>query len=72
MNPDTVHLIAQDIRQLRGMFTAREKWVKAMGHSQATIEMSRYIEFWRDFISEVEERMVASGDPKAWVKERRR
>lgn len=71
MSPHTVHLIAQDIRQLRGMLTAREKWVKAMPPGEATIELSRVVEFWRDFIAEVESRLLQSDDPREWVKDRK-
>jgi hypothetical protein len=74
MTPATVHLIAQDLRFLRGMLTAREEWVEKLPSSQATIDYAQRIEFWRDFLAEVEQRLAASGgdtgDPQRWVKDR--
>ena len=70
VTPATVHLIAQEIRFMRGTLTAKEKWVSSLPPSQATIDFARYIEFWRDFISEVEQPMIASGDVKTWAADR--
>ena len=59
MTPDTVHLIAQEIRNQRAMLTAKEKWARSLEPCQARIDTFQYVNFWRRFYTQVEDAITA-------------
>lgn len=59
MTPDTVHLIAQEIRQWRGDLTAEETWLQKQPKSDTRDERFRYINWWRKAIRLVEHQLAS-------------
>lgn len=60
MTPDTVHLIAQDIRNRRAQLTALEKWARSLDSDRARREVFQQVNFWRKLYAQAET-AIASG-----------
>lgn len=58
MNPSTVHLVCQEIRNRRAELTAEEKWAQSQQESDTKVEMFKRINFWRRLLDEAERRVV--------------
>ncbi len=59
MTPDTVHLVAQLIRNKRDFLTAVEKWVKAQEPSEAMRELLQAIAIERSVAAICEQQLIA-------------
>jgi hypothetical protein len=60
VTPDTVHLIAQEIRNWRAELTALEKWARSLESSNAKTEVFHRVNFWRKLLTKAEQD-IASG-----------
>jgi ABC-type transporter lipoprotein component MlaA len=60
VTPDTVHLIAQDIRNRRAQLTALEKWARSLDSDRARREVFQQVNFWRRLYAQAETQ-IASG-----------
>jgi hypothetical protein len=61
MKPHTVHRICQDIRGVRGLLTAEEKWARTIRDEESRQEAFYHINFWRTMMAEADRR-IASGE----------
>lgn len=61
MTSETRHLIAKDIRLLRGVLTAQADWARAHEASEMQRELYRRVAFWRIVLKDAELRL-AFGD----------
>lgn len=61
MRPATIHKIAKDIRQLRGMLGNRDKWFMDQEPSMVRTEAFREIKFWH-WVYTKAEAALASGE----------
>lgn len=59
MNPDTVHRVAQEIKNARALLTIRESWLQKQEKSTARDEEFRYIN-WKRRILKFEESELSS------------
>jgi hypothetical protein len=57
VQPATVHLIAQDIRGMRGLLTAQSDWALRQPPSETRVELLRRVMFWRLILKEAEDRV---------------
>lgn len=57
MTPDTVHLIAQEIRHFRALLTVEETWAQHQMRSDTISEVFRRINFWRSILKVAEDRL---------------
>jgi hypothetical protein len=55
MTPDTVHLLAQQIRHFRALLTVRETWAQAQPKNDTVSEEFRQINFWRRQLKRAED-----------------
>lgn len=60
MTPQTVHWIAQDIRNFRGLLTAKQTWAQSLEKSETRDEIFRYINWWRNRLKEAEHQLARS------------
>lgn len=63
MKPETVHLIAQDIRHRRGYLSKRDEWFRKQEPSEMRSEGFREINFWR-WVYTMAEEALATGKYK--------
>jgi hypothetical protein len=59
LTPDTVHLIAQEIRQQRAVLTVEETWLKRQRFNPTRDERYRRILFWRVVLKYAEEQLAS-------------
>lgn len=57
LTPDSVHLIAQQIRHLREWLVAEERWARANEHHEMISERFRQINFWRSVLNHAEHKL---------------
>lgn len=58
MKPETVHLIAQNIRHQRAYLSNRDEWFRKQAPSEMRSEGFREINFWRWVLAEAEDALV--------------
>jgi hypothetical protein len=66
MTPDTIHLIAQEIRNKRAELTAFEKWARSLDSQKSRVEVYHFVNFWRKLLAKAEQD-IASGNATASV-----
>jgi hypothetical protein len=64
MTPQNVHRICQEIRHLRELLTAENKWTLSQPFSDTRKDCLDRIEFWREILNGAE-RKIASGEVRA-------
>ena len=57
MTPETVHLIARQIRHFRELLVAEERWLRSQDRNELVPEMFRRINFWRGVLNYAEKRL---------------
>jgi hypothetical protein len=63
MQPHTVHRIAQELRGIRGLLQAENKWAQYLPtRSPERMEVFLRIHFWRDVMKDAERRIVSGYD----------
>jgi hypothetical protein len=65
MTPETVHLIAQEIRHQRALLTVQEAWWQQQPKTVARDEGFRRINFWRRVLKDAESRLTVGDDGEA-------
>jgi hypothetical protein len=58
VSPDTVHVIAQEIRHRRALLTVDEHWWQQQPKSPTRDEGFRRINFWRRVLKEAEQQLA--------------
>jgi hypothetical protein len=66
VTPDTLHLLAQEIRNKRAELTAWEKWARSLDSHKARTEVFHRVNFWRRLLAKAEQD-IASGNATASV-----
>lgn len=62
MTPDTVHRIAQEIRNERALLTIRETWLQKQEKSTARDEEFRYINWKRRILKFAETELISHSE----------
>jgi len=57
LTPESVHLVAQQIRHCREWLVAEERWLRAQEHHEMISERFRIINFWRSVLNHAEHKL---------------